>query len=1041
MVLDTLEFIMTACFSRILGEGEDKDLNLQKSGSSIQKIQQAYSLVNTNITEVLLASSFEIIFEQLTRYTKLIESSDPIDWKLYVAERNRMRINNENLDAEGNAPLEDEKTEEEKAKEADEEQKQIEEEEKKLAEEAEQNGVSRDKVREVLDRQKTKEIKKIHAKYDDDVTLKLLRLLEIFTAIALKNKQIHQFVLQVTRPVQISTLIHLLLNCQPKHGMATLKIFNNLIKIGIETGTLDESFKDIEDTPWGKKLYQTETKVRFEDCPFLQFCYNLLLYIRSSQWDKRRLQSYGAYNISCGIVRLLKIILRSDFQPAWRNAVEEVLDDFLSNVDSYPIEEFDVLISLFEGGEFNGLNMGAYGTTQDNNKFITVGFVKQWYDLSNPDGQNSDNDFKIHDIETQYSSKDDYLLAIYYDEKHPERNDMFLAIPDEVTLISNLYSTTHDYLLNKDRLDRFLKAMAVEQAPDTDDPVSLTKRCVGMKILVKHIELYGDEIAKLFDESFRDKFINYLLSECSKASAKEDLSFDWYDQKLYAIKRLATESQNGLRIAKDVAVIFNGKVMSLTVNVEGTQERYSKCFKLKSAMNYGCVAQKLEFKLIDSNNLANEAYRNDNIVVMKGEDINSVEKLEQVFKHVDVIVTSDLDLKTMHDSLKEAKNDKLAYFKSIILIDETNFDGLQSLLRDGPKMKIPDTKGLDDHQSLCKELETFCGFEKSKLDEIFKENENEPLTTKVKLLAQNCKKDDKKEEDKKDEKEEDEKELGEIDESLTQLSSHAFLEANMNGLRDFGNNNYNNQSQSKTLKGTLYNKVYEIEGADIIGVYKKTLASLYRTLCRRTLSSFFEQLSLENLLSIILTKKENFEMLLAYIQIRGNDAVKMKQSSNKIAQYDEFLEMFKKILGISAQNKNYIKLLDLVVSKVIMEGTTKILKKAANKKQNDIKAIFKDEASAVIALNLYLLPDTIKYIASEAPELLYERATFSRLLTVLLMIPITFREDKQFHQNIYMTVYKLILPFVQDSEKYNDKDIIQDTLQHQFLKKIFSEYF
>ena len=63
--------------------------------------------------------------------------------------------------------------------------------------------------------------------------------------------------------------------------------------------------------------------------------------------------------------------------------------------------------------------------------------------------------------------------------------------------------------------------MEIDKIPDKNDSVSLTKRCIGMKILVEHIEIYGEKIASLFEDSFRDKFINFLLKECSKPADKD----------------------------------------------------------------------------------------------------------------------------------------------------------------------------------------------------------------------------------------------------------------------------------------------------------------------------------------------------------------------------------------------------------------------------------------------------------------------------------------------------------------------------------------
>lgn len=245
MVLNSLEFIMMACFSRILGDKDSKNLSLKKAGSSISQIQQAYSVVNTNITEILLASSFEIIFQQLTRYTNMVTKFDPIDYKLFIDKRNEMRALNQQLERDDNVLFEDEKTEKDKQKEAEEEKKLREEEEKKLDEEAQQNGVSRDRVKELLNRKTEKEMKKLNAMYDEKVIHKILRLLEMFTAIALKSSDVHKFVIQVTGPNQLSTIAHLLMYCKSRHGLIILKIFNNLIQIGIDQGTLDDTFRDL----------------------------------------------------------------------------------------------------------------------------------------------------------------------------------------------------------------------------------------------------------------------------------------------------------------------------------------------------------------------------------------------------------------------------------------------------------------------------------------------------------------------------------------------------------------------------------------------------------------------------------------------------------------------------------------------------------------------------------------------------------------------------------------------------------------------------
>lgn len=101
--------------------------------------------------------------------------------------------------------------------------------------------------------------------FDDKVMLKLLRLLEIFTAIAVKNKEIKQFVLQVTRPIQILSLANLLMKCKWEHGIIILKVISNLIVVGLERSTIDEAFVMITSTPLGKEISEVSTQAQFDD--------------------------------------------------------------------------------------------------------------------------------------------------------------------------------------------------------------------------------------------------------------------------------------------------------------------------------------------------------------------------------------------------------------------------------------------------------------------------------------------------------------------------------------------------------------------------------------------------------------------------------------------------------------------------------------------------------------------------------------------------------------------------------------------------------
>ena len=389
--------------------------------------------------------------------------------------------------------------------------------------------------------------------YDQQVVLKLLRLLEIFTSVAIKSQQINKFVLRVTRPMLIKALVQLFLKCRfSQHGMIILKILENLIKIGIGTEALDEAFAEARNTLWSRKIFNVKTHVDFEDHHFLQFIFNTLLSIRSSQWDKQKMQSQGSYSTSSGLVKILKLILRSETTPAWKTALTSLLDKFLCNTEDYAVGEFDILMSLFEGGEYHGMTSGTYGKTNKNEKFTIVGFTQEWFDLDKHSKEEL-SDVVLPELNSEYCKISDKLLAIYYDDKHPERNYMFLVAPDDIKLISNLTDEFSDYLLNKERLDKFLNTFDLTTLPAEKEVTSLMKRCLGMKILITHIQKYGEKFLKLFDPKYTEQLLNELLSKCiDKKETKDELKLDWYEQKLFVIKRLATESRNSLEPSMNI---------------------------------------------------------------------------------------------------------------------------------------------------------------------------------------------------------------------------------------------------------------------------------------------------------------------------------------------------------------------------------------------------------------------------------------------------------------------------------------------------------
>ena len=147
-------------------------------------------------------------------------------------------------------------------------------------------------------------------------------------------------------------------------------------------------------------------------------------------------------------------------------------------------------------------------------------------------------------MNNEFETTSDKLLAIYYDERHPERNDMFLATPEEVTLIPTLSNKFSNFLMNSARLNQFITALQLDQTPDFNNTEMVAKRCLGLKILNQHLSHNGKQINDCLDEATKTTLINTLLTTGVKPLIDEPfMRLDWYEQRIFAIKRLATESE------------------------------------------------------------------------------------------------------------------------------------------------------------------------------------------------------------------------------------------------------------------------------------------------------------------------------------------------------------------------------------------------------------------------------------------------------------------------------------------------------------------
>lgn len=609
----------------------------------------------------------------------------------------------------------------------------------------------KDKVREKVEEKENKEIDKLKKLYEDKYIVRFLKLIEIFTSIATNQTGVLGMVLKVATPQELTILVDLLVYAPPRHGYTILKIFDNLFKVKVPHELFDESIKmlaNVEGSLHHKIMNNINTQNKFESTPFVRFLFNYIVSIRSAMWNDSHFEGSGSYTLSNMMLGLLRTVLNSDVYPKYQKELTAAVDHLIDNIDTYALEEFEPLISILNGAEYLGLGLGTNGVCSDGSMFTVLGFVQKWYGLKTQDNQNNnqnDDEFVKHRIQTHLESKDDHILALYYDPKHPERTDIFTVIPEEVRLIPKLEKESNKLLLDKVRINKYLRALKLDEKFDKSDYVKSTKRSLGLKILEQYLVDHKEELSKLIDTEFYNSFLKLLYSEaCSPNSGKSTMQNDWIEQKIHALQEYAVENNVSLRISSDTKARFADKKMVLSKVLKSAgNQRYSKCIDLVSAMNYGRVIQGENYRIFDAAKLPQS---DDDLSKIKEKDLRLIDPTEVstvdlLYKHMKtakILLSCDVDIESMHKGLVD-KDTEVAYFKSVVIVSRKDFIEIKQFLTEDPKIKVVSNEGLSQYEAFIKEMVEYAGFDRKTLEDILKGNEDAPLSRKSNLVSDWCK--------------------------------------------------------------------------------------------------------------------------------------------------------------------------------------------------------------------------------------------------------------------------------------------------------------
>jgi len=124
-------------------------------------------MVDENVSELLIAQAFEVIFNEFKRYIKIMKMFKGVDWTIYVKQRNKERKNGDSkLEFFDEALLDEE--EEPKKEEVKEEVKEEAKEEAKVEGEASNEEVKEEAKEEVKEEAKEGEEKKEEEKKEEE---------------------------------------------------------------------------------------------------------------------------------------------------------------------------------------------------------------------------------------------------------------------------------------------------------------------------------------------------------------------------------------------------------------------------------------------------------------------------------------------------------------------------------------------------------------------------------------------------------------------------------------------------------------------------------------------------------------------------------------------------------------------------------------------------------------------------------------------------------------------------------------------------------
>mmetsp|Transcript_41594 Transcript_41594/g.63470 ORF Transcript_41594/g.63470 Transcript_41594/m.63470 type:complete len:203 (-) Transcript_41594:56-664(-) len=160
-------------------------------------------------------------------------------------------------------------------------------------------------------------------------------------------------------------------------------------------------------------------------------------------WKDNSIESEGMFAVSQNIASLLREAWNNPNKGPWTKAMNAELKTALLNIESLPLVEADILLSLISGGEVGGLHAGSTAIT-DKDQFITIlGYSSTWkleseFFSKSRSSSEYETFFKNIKIEPEFTSPTQMAIGLFLDKDQKKRQDMMLLQPSTLTPIDSI---------------------------------------------------------------------------------------------------------------------------------------------------------------------------------------------------------------------------------------------------------------------------------------------------------------------------------------------------------------------------------------------------------------------------------------------------------------------------------------------------------------------------------------------------------------------------------------------------------------------------